>query len=182
MSFDPLRSLSENSWVHWDSNSFGSVGVHSLTFSYTLKSMKCDFQVHSWPTRWQALALVVSPRLGLRHVDSLDFLKFLLILLSNYIYIYIYISFESSLDYSFIWSKSMDSIEVQFSRFWTPFNVWSTYLYGFNLLTLTNTRFGSKLLIETRKTLLLGKQFYILNGPNDLFAQGVFSPLGNHIT
>jgi len=33
--------------VHWDSNSqsgspFGSVWVHSLTLSYTFKSMKCD--------------------------------------------------------------------------------------------------------------------------------------------
>jgi hypothetical protein len=49
MNFLPLQSPSKNSGLHWDSNfqsgsSFGSVGVHSVTFSYTLGSMKCDFQ------------------------------------------------------------------------------------------------------------------------------------------
>jgi len=39
--------VSENLEVHWDSNSesgssLASVGVHSLTFSYTPESMKCD--------------------------------------------------------------------------------------------------------------------------------------------
>jgi hypothetical protein len=47
MSFDPLQSISENSEVHWNSNSqsgspLGSVWVHSLTLSYTPESMKCD--------------------------------------------------------------------------------------------------------------------------------------------
>ncbi len=44
MSFDPYN---EDLEVHWDSNSqsgspLGSVWVHSLTFSYTPESMKCD--------------------------------------------------------------------------------------------------------------------------------------------
>jgi len=47
MSFDPLQSPFENSKIHRDSNSqsgssLGSVGVHSLTFSYIPESMKCD--------------------------------------------------------------------------------------------------------------------------------------------
>jgi hypothetical protein len=49
MHFDPLQLLSENSRVYRESNSqsgssFGSVGVHSLTRSYTLESMKRDSQ------------------------------------------------------------------------------------------------------------------------------------------
>jgi len=53
MSFGPLLSPFEDSRVHWDSNSqngnsLGSVGVHSLTFSCTPRSMKCDSQAHSW--------------------------------------------------------------------------------------------------------------------------------------
>jgi len=40
---------SEDSGVHWDSNSqsgssLGSVGVHSLTLSYTFGNMTCDSQ------------------------------------------------------------------------------------------------------------------------------------------
>jgi len=42
-----LQSLSEDSGVPWDSNSqsgssLGSVRVHSLTLSYTPRSMRCD--------------------------------------------------------------------------------------------------------------------------------------------
>jgi hypothetical protein len=49
MSFDPLRLPFEDLKVHRKSNSqsgssFGNVVVHSLTFSYTLRSMKCDSQ------------------------------------------------------------------------------------------------------------------------------------------
>jgi hypothetical protein len=57
-------SLFKNSKVHWDSNSqngssLGSVRVHSLTLSYTLRSMRCD----SWASLLaHALA---SPCLGL---------------------------------------------------------------------------------------------------------------------
>ncbi len=94
------------------------------------------------------------------------------------------LSSESSLDCFFIWSESIDFIGFWFFELWIPFNVLSTYLYGFNLLTMTNTWFGSKLIIETR-TILLGKQYYTLNGPNHLFLnlpKYVFSPLGNHKT
>ncbi len=66
-----------------------------------------------------------------------------------------------------------------------PFKIWSTYLNGFNLLTLTNIGFGSKLLTKTKRIILLGKQYYTLNGPNQLFLnfpRCVFSPLGNHKT
>ncbi len=60
--------------VHWNSNSqsgssFGSVGVQSFTLSYIFRSMKCDSQLHSWLTPLQALVLVVSPKLGLRHIQ-----------------------------------------------------------------------------------------------------------------
>ncbi len=48
----------------------GVWGVHSLTLSSTSGNMKCDSRIHSWPTPWQALVLVVSPRLGLRHKSS----------------------------------------------------------------------------------------------------------------
>jgi hypothetical protein len=47
MSFDPLQLFLEDSGVHRGSNSqsgssLGSVEVHSLTFSHTPRSMKCD--------------------------------------------------------------------------------------------------------------------------------------------
>ncbi len=47
--FWPLHLPFEDSKVHQDftfqnGSSFGSVGVHSLTFSYTPRSMKCDSQ------------------------------------------------------------------------------------------------------------------------------------------
>jgi len=42
------------------------VRVHSLTPSHTPESMLCDFRLASWPATSQTLALVVSPRLGLR--------------------------------------------------------------------------------------------------------------------
>jgi hypothetical protein len=75
MGFDPVQSFSENSGVRGDSNSqsgnsLGSVGVHSLTLFCNPMSMKCDSQAHSWSTPMQALALVVNPRLRLRHVES----------------------------------------------------------------------------------------------------------------
>jgi hypothetical protein len=43
------------------------VWVHSLTLFCTPRSMKCDSRAQSWPTPLQTLALVTSPRLGLRH-------------------------------------------------------------------------------------------------------------------
>ncbi len=42
------------------------VRVHSLTPSHTPGSMLCDSQLPSWPATLQTLALVASPRLGLR--------------------------------------------------------------------------------------------------------------------
>jgi hypothetical protein len=59
--FKDIRNISiqlpfKNSKVHWDFNSqsksaFGSVGVHSFTFTSTPGSMKCDsWADHSWPT------------------------------------------------------------------------------------------------------------------------------------
>jgi hypothetical protein len=39
-------------------------------------------------------------------------------------------------------------------------------MYGFNLLMLTSTRLGSNLSIGTNKIILLGKQYWILYGPN----------------
>ncbi len=71
LSFDPLQSLSENLGIHRDfnfqnGNSLGSVRVHSLTLSYIPRSMRRDSQASSWPTTLQAIALVASPKLGLR--------------------------------------------------------------------------------------------------------------------
>jgi hypothetical protein len=70
--FWPLQSLSEDSGVHWDSNSqsgssLRSVRIHSLTVSCTSENMKCDSWAHSWPAPLQALALIASQRLGLQH-------------------------------------------------------------------------------------------------------------------
>jgi hypothetical protein len=70
--FWPLQLPFENLGVHGDSNSqsgssLESVGVHSLTLFCTFGNMKGDSWVHFWLTPLQALTLVVSPRLGLRH-------------------------------------------------------------------------------------------------------------------
>ncbi len=46
----------------------GGVRVHSLTSSHTLGSMLCDSRLPSWLAILQTLALVASPRLGLRHL------------------------------------------------------------------------------------------------------------------
>jgi len=56
----------------WESigSPFGSVRVHSLTLFCTLGSMRCDPRLPSWPTTLQALALVASPKLGLRHYQN----------------------------------------------------------------------------------------------------------------
>ncbi len=61
-----MKLPSENSIIHWDSNSqnessLESVKVHSLTFFCTPGSMKCDSWALSWPTPSQALTLVESP-------------------------------------------------------------------------------------------------------------------------
>jgi len=43
----------------------GVVGVHSLTLSFILGSMKCDSWAHSWLVPLQTFALVASRRLRL---------------------------------------------------------------------------------------------------------------------
>jgi hypothetical protein len=70
MGFDPCILPSEDSEIHWDftsqnGSSFRSVRVHSLTFFCIPGSKRCDFELPSWPATLQALALVMSPRLGL---------------------------------------------------------------------------------------------------------------------
>jgi hypothetical protein len=62
----------------------------------------------------------------------------------------------SSMCSSFINCKDFLSFEL-----WIPFNVLSAYLYGFSLLTLIYTGFGSKLLTRTRIIVLLGKKFVL---------------------
>ncbi len=73
MIFDPCNHFLKIWDSIWDSNSqdensFGSVKVHSLTLFCTLLGT-CDVTpgFPFWPTTLQALALVASPRLKLRH-------------------------------------------------------------------------------------------------------------------
>jgi hypothetical protein len=75
--FSPMQILSKNPGVHQNSNSqsgssFENVRVHSLTFSYTPGSMSVTPRLPSWPAPLQTLALVASPRLGLRHFWCVD--------------------------------------------------------------------------------------------------------------
>jgi hypothetical protein len=75
LGFDPCNCF-ENLGIHWDSNfqsgsSLGSVRVHSLTLSFTLGLLSCLATL-------QALALVMNPKLGLRHFptcSSMGYLK-----------------------------------------------------------------------------------------------------------
>jgi hypothetical protein len=65
-----LQLFSENSKIHLDSNfqngsPLGNVWVHTLTFSYTSGSMKCDFHTSLLAAPLQVLALVASLRLRL---------------------------------------------------------------------------------------------------------------------
>jgi hypothetical protein len=67
MNFDPLQSPSENLRIHRDSNSWsgsslGSVGVHSLTFSYILESMKCDSRASLLAHTFANLCLGCEPK------------------------------------------------------------------------------------------------------------------------
>jgi hypothetical protein len=58
-------------------------------------------------------------------------------------------------------------------------------LYGFNLFMLTSIGFGSNLPIVTSKIILLGKQCWILCGPNHhlkIFGACLEKTLGNHNT
>jgi len=68
MSFDLLK-IKESIGIQlpkWES--LGNVRVHSLTLSYTPRSMKCDSWPSFWPAPLQDLALVASPKLGLRKI------------------------------------------------------------------------------------------------------------------
>jgi hypothetical protein len=63
--------------MHRDSNSQSAssvwnVGVPSLTLSYTPRSMKCDSRASLLAHTLQALALVMSPRLGLQQKGYCD--------------------------------------------------------------------------------------------------------------
>jgi hypothetical protein len=59
----PHTLLHSQSWKFtWE------CGVHSLTLSCTPKSMKYDSRAHFWPAPLQALTLVTSSRLRLRHL------------------------------------------------------------------------------------------------------------------
>ncbi len=58
----------------WDSNShngssLGSVRVHSLTLFALLGASDVTPRSPSWPATLQPFALVVSPKLGLRHYE-----------------------------------------------------------------------------------------------------------------
>jgi hypothetical protein len=67
MSFDLLKLLSENSGIHWDSNSqsgssLGSVKVHSFTLFYTLKKMKCDYRASFLAHTFTSLCIGHEPK------------------------------------------------------------------------------------------------------------------------
>ncbi len=72
MSFDPCNlPLKNHESIGSPTPKMGGhLGVWGFipSLSYTFGSIKCDSWAHSWPTHLQALALVTSPRLGLRHV------------------------------------------------------------------------------------------------------------------
>jgi hypothetical protein len=71
MSFDPCNCALKIWESFWDSNSqhgssLGSVRVHSLTLFTLPWACEVTPESPSWPTTLQPLALVASPRLGLR--------------------------------------------------------------------------------------------------------------------
>jgi hypothetical protein len=73
MGFDPCNCALKIRESIWDSNShngssLGSVKVHSLTLFALPRACDVTPRSPSWPTTLQPLALVVSPRLGLRHL------------------------------------------------------------------------------------------------------------------
>jgi hypothetical protein len=71
-SFDPWNCALKIQKSFWDSNSqhgssLGSVRVHALTFFALPGACEVTPRFSSWPTTFQPLTLVASPRLGLRH-------------------------------------------------------------------------------------------------------------------
>ncbi len=62
---------------------------------------------------------------------------------------------------SLVWIGSLVTMSLGLTN--TNYKVLSSMnMYGFNLLTLTSIGLGSNLSMVTNKTLLLGKQYYIL--------------------
>ncbi len=80
MGFDPCncplkirestKTPTPNMGIH-----LGVWGVLLLTLFCTLRNMKCDSWAKFWPTPLQALALVVSPKLGLWHKNCYKLMK-----------------------------------------------------------------------------------------------------------
>jgi hypothetical protein len=72
LNFDPYKTFSKNLGIHQDSNSqsgssFGSVRVHSFTSPTLQGACGVTPGLPSWTVTLQALALVMSLRLGLGH-------------------------------------------------------------------------------------------------------------------
>jgi hypothetical protein len=72
-SFDPCNRALKIRESFRDSNSrhgssLGSVRVHALTLFALMGACEVTLGSSSWPTTFQPLALVASPRLGLRHI------------------------------------------------------------------------------------------------------------------
>jgi hypothetical protein len=75
MGFDPYNCAMKIWESIWDSNShngnsFGSVRVHSLTLFALLGACDATPRPPFWHATLQALALVMSPRLGLQHITK----------------------------------------------------------------------------------------------------------------
>jgi len=75
--FLPLQLPFEESEIHWDSNSqsgssLGSVGVHSLTLSYTPNSTKCDSWASFLAHTFTSPCLGQEPKAKVAIVSKLD--------------------------------------------------------------------------------------------------------------
>jgi hypothetical protein len=69
MNFDPLKHFlkiweSIGTPIPQSGSPFGSVWVHSLTFSRIPNSVNMTPELPSWPSPFHALALVMNSRLG----------------------------------------------------------------------------------------------------------------------
>ncbi len=84
--FWPLKLFFEVLGVHWDSISqsgscLGSMRVHSLTLSYTPRSMWCDSRAFSWPAPLQPFCLGHQPKARVATMHLLRRIIFLIFLL-----------------------------------------------------------------------------------------------------
>jgi hypothetical protein len=73
MGFNPCNFVLKIWESFWDSNSqhgssFGSVRVHALTLFALSGTCEVTPRSSSWPTTFQPLAFIASPRLRLRHL------------------------------------------------------------------------------------------------------------------